>query len=545
MNTSNNIARSAGAMGAATLISRVMGLIREQVFAVLFGAGHAMDAYNIAFRIPNLLRDLFAEGAMSAALVPTFLKVRTEEGDRRGWRIAGLSFRALFVIVSILTLIGALFAPQLVSLYAGSFKSIPGKFELTVSLTRIMFPFFPLVALAAAFMAVLNACGVFFLPAFASALFNVGSVASGVIASFWLKRYGFHPIEGMAMGVLVGGFIQAFCQLPSLYRQGYRFPKLEATDLPWHREPALRQILMMVLPGTIGLAATQINILVNSILATGEGEGAVSWLNYAFRLMQFPIGVFGVSLAAATLPEVSKLWHASDFQNVERTLQRSLRQVFALNLPASAGLGFLAVPIIELIFEYGAFSREDTWATAQALAAYSIGLTSYSAVKVLVPTCYAMGYARVAVISSVLSVAVNLLFCFFLVKWFGFWGLALGTSLAAGVNMCFLLGVVSRLLATRGVRFRWGDFFKSLCLHTGIAAIMGILCLVSWIFIERGLDRFLDLNQLSVSFRILIRGAKALILILEGVVCVAILGNWLRIREVQQVIEWIRRKIRL
>ncbi len=386
---SGSVLRAAGAMGAATFLSRILGLVREQVFAVFFGAGNATDAFNIAFRIPNLLRDLFAEGALSAALVPTFTRVRAEQGDRRAWRVAGLVFRLLFVAVGLLSLLGIVFAPQLVGLYAGKFRAIPGKFEITVAMTRIMFPFFPLVALAAAYMAVLNACGRFFLPAFASALFNAGSILSGLALAYAMPSYGMHPIQGMAAGVVIGGAIQAFSQLPALYRAGYRFPARAAGDLAWHRDPDLRAMVALMGPGMVGLAATQVNVLVNSVLATSQGPGAVSWLNYAFRLMQFPIGIFGVSLAAATLPRVSAQWVARDAAGAAETLSKSLRHVLAINLPASAGLAFLGVPIVQLLFEYGPFSSQDTQATALALTAYAVGLTAYSAVKVLVPVCYA------------------------------------------------------------------------------------------------------------------------------------------------------------
>ncbi len=399
---STGVLKAAGAMGVATLISRILGLVREQVFAFLFGAGSMTDAYQVAFRIPNLLRDLFAEGAMSASLVPTFTRTREEEGEDRAWRVAGLVFRVLFVLVTALAALGMIFAPQLVALYASAFKQVPGKFELTVRMTREMYPFFPVVALAAAYMGILNACGVFFLPAFASALFNLVSIVVGVICTqifiHFGADWGVHPIEGMAIGVLFGGMIQAGCQLPSLYRKGYRWIPKRAQDPVWYSDPRLKRMLFMMVPGTVGLAATQVNILVNTVLATSQGPGAVSWLNYAFRLMQFPIGIFGVSIASATLPKVSQQWVRQDIAGVSATLVRSLRTVFAVNLPASAGLAFLGFPIIELIFQYGRFRPDDAKATAWALAMYAIGLTAYSAVKVLVPACYALGNTRVPVI---------------------------------------------------------------------------------------------------------------------------------------------------
>lgn len=539
--TSSGVMKAAGAMGIATFLSRIMGLVREQVFAFLFGAGNLTDAFNVAFRIPNLLRDLFAEGAMSASLVPTFTRTRVEEGDRRAWRVAGLVFRVLLVTVSFLALIGIVFAPQLVSLYAGAFKEIPGKFELTTQLTRILFPFFPLVALAAAFMGVLNACGVFFLPAFASALFNLVSVSVGVLAVFiihhWGASWGVSPIFGMGIGVLAGGAVQALCQLPTLYRQGYRWePKLES-EPSWREDKRLRQMLWMMVPGTIGLAATQVNILVNTILATSQGPGAVSWLNYSFRLMQFPIGIFGVSLAAATLPRVSLLWAKQDYAGVSKTLTQGIKGVFAVNLPASAGLAFLGVPIIEMIFQYGRFEASDTRATALALAMYAVGLTAYSAVKVLVPACYALGSTRIPVISSILAVILTIVLNLMTVGPFGYWGLALGTSLAAVVNAVFLLVAIQRILRSRGVIFSLALIGKSFGEYFAVALIMGICCYYSW----QGLNTlagdawFRDVLGSGgiVSGRIF----RVMTLIFEGVLILLLAVRVLNLSEANEVID--------
>ncbi len=543
----HQVLRAAGAIGAATFMSRIMGLVREQAFAFLFGAGNATDAFNVAFRIPNLLRDLFAEGAMSASLVPTFTRARIEEGDRRAWRVAGLVFRVLFVTVSLIAALGVLFAPELVTLYAGAFKQVPGKFELTVSMTRVMFPFFPLVALAAAFMGILNACGVFFLPAFSSALFNVASVAVGVLAATVLFKHGqeweIQPIEGMAFGVLIGGAVQAFCQLPALYRAGYRWYRREAGDPVWHRDPALKRMLWMMVPGTVGLAATQVSILVNTILATSQMPGAVSWLNYSFRLMQFPIGLFGVSLASATLPQVSRLWVEKDIAGVQRTLAHSLRQVFAINLPASAGLAFLGYPIIELIFQYGRFTPDDTQRTSIALAMYAIGLTAYSAVKVLVPACYAFGQTRVAVISSVISVASTLTLNLLMVRPFGYWGLALGTSVGALINWGFLLQAVRRILKSAGGDFPIRPLLTSFALHLAVAALMGVICLLS----HQALNRALPDSFFFENCRTLLPFGRALkvgLVVFEGGIVVLLLSRLFKITDTLEATDLLFRKIK-
>jgi putative peptidoglycan lipid II flippase len=248
-----------------------------------------------------------------------------------------------------LALLGMVAAPWLVDLYAGAYRGIEGKYELTVEMTRLLFPFFPMVAVAAAFMGVLNACGRFFIPAFSSALFNLVSIVVGTALVVLLPKYtDLQPIMGMAIGVLAGGMVQLLSQVPSLRDVGYRWQPREQGEPVWHRDPALRRMLLLMGPGFLGLAATQINVLINTVLATQAAAGAVSWLNYAFRLMQFPIGIFGVSMAAATQPAVARLWVKKDAQGVADQLDRSLKQVFALNLPASAGLAFLGVPIISL-----------------------------------------------------------------------------------------------------------------------------------------------------------------------------------------------------
>lgn len=542
------VLKNASLMGLATFLSRIMGLAREQVFAYFFGAGNATDAFNVAFRIPNLLRDLFAEGAMSASLVPSFTRARLEEGDRRAWRLAGQVFRILFVLVGFLALLGMFFAPELVRLYAGAFQQIPGKFDLTVRMTRIMFPFFPLVALAAAYMGVLNACGIFFLPAFASALFNIGSVASGVTLVLLLSRpewlpealRGLQPIEGMAFGVLIGGGVQAFCQLPALYRVGYRWTPRLPQEVPWWRDARLGGFLGMMVPGMLGLAATQVNVLVNTILATSQGSGAVSWLNYAFRLMQFPIGIFGVSMATATLSRVSQLWVSRDAQGAAGTISQSLRHVFAVNLAASAGLVFLGVPIIELIFEYGRFTHQDTWATAVAVAMYSVGLTAYSGVKVLVPACYALGNTRIPVVSSVLAVVVTIGLNFAMIGPLGYWGLALGTSLAAIVNFVFLLSSIRSLLRQGGGELELRPLVTSFLGYLAIALVMGAACYGSH-------QLLLGLFSEDLGPRPLVRALRVFLSIGVGLGVWVVLVRQFRLGDAAEVVDlfWLRIKKRL
>ena len=553
------VLKNATSIGVATLISRILGLVREQVFAYLFGAGNFTDAFNVAFRIPNLLRNLFAEGAMSAALIPTFTRVRIEEGDERAWQVAGRVFRVLFLIVSVLTLIGIVFAPAFVSLYASAFKHIPGKFEMTVRMTRIMFPYFPMVVLAAAFMGILNACGIFFLPALASALFNLATIVFGVFFAVFVfqnhPQLGFFPVEGMAIGVVLGGIVQAFCQFPKLRSVGFRWraPKVPLTGASvfgdvrggvWHQDPALKKMLLLIAPGIVGLAATQVSILINTILATTQGPGAVSWLSYAFRLMQFPIGLFGASFATATLPGVAQAWANRDFTEVRDTLVGALRHVFAINLPASAGLAFLGAPIIALIFQYGHFSPEDTRATAMALAMYAIGLTSYSAVKVLVPACYAMGNSRLPVVTSILSIALALVLNLILIGPLGFWGLALGTSVGAVLNMILLIYGIRKLLFSQGVQVSLRSIIQPFFTQLTIALCMGGACWMTY----RGLDTLLPESDWVLDYGrkglFLLRGLKVFLLMGEGMVIVVCLARAFKVTDTTEAFDFFMKKLK-
>ena len=472
---SPKLARSAGLIGAATMTSRILGLVREQVMAYLFGAGNAVDAFNVAFRIPNLVRDLFAEGAMSAAFVPTFTRYLSRDGKPAAWRLGSNVINALFVVTLLLVVLGIVFAEPLVGVLAGDYAKVPGKFELTVVLTRVMLPFLTLVALAAACMGMLNSLDRYFLPALAPALFNVASITTTVIAVPMLMWMGLPTIYAMALGVLTGGLAQLLVQWPALRREGFRHEAVLDTS-----EPGLRQVLLLMGPGTLGLAATQVNVFVNTWLATGEGTGAVSWLGYAFRLMYLPLGIFGVSIATASLPAISRRAAAGDITGMRDTVSSSLAMMLTLNVPATIGLVVLAHPIVALLFERGQFTAADTAATAGALVAYAVGLTGYSVVKIASPTFYALGESRTPVLVSVLSVLTNAALNVLFVRQFGYRGLALGTSLTALLNAGLLILLLRRRLDGLHVRH-----LASVLVRVAIAgAVMGV---AAW-----GLDRQLQ-----------------------------------------------------
>jgi putative peptidoglycan lipid II flippase len=438
----SRLARSAGIIGVATAGSRVLGLVRDQILAYFFGAADDMDAFNVAFRVPNLLRDLFAEGAMTAAFVPTFTRYLRLHGREAAWRLGNLVVNTLVAVTLVLVLLGMVFAEPLVTLFAREYREVPGKLQLAVSLARIAFPFLTLVAVAAACMGMLNSLRRFFVPAFSPAMFNVGSIVTVLTLVPVFSTLGIRPIYAVVFGALIGGAAQILIQLPQLRREGYRYKPI--LDL---RHPGLREIMILMGPGTIGLAAVQVNVLVNTILATGQGTGAVSWLNYAFRLMYMPIGLFGVSIATAALPSISARAAEDDLRGMRATVSSGLRMMLMLNVPATVGLVVLAQPIVALLFERGSFTPADTAATAAALMFYAPGLVGYSAVKIAAPTFYALRDSRTPVVVSGVTVGVNVVLNVLLVRVLGYRGLALGTALAAIFNAGVLLALLRGRLA--------------------------------------------------------------------------------------------------
>jgi putative peptidoglycan lipid II flippase len=433
----HRIIRSAGVVGLAVMGSRLFGLVREQVFATFFGAGLVMDAFTAAFRIPNLLRDLFAEGALSSAFIPTFTEHFENRGKEAAWRLANLILNGLLVVVGTVTLLGIFASPWIVRLIAPGFEEIPGKSELTVLMTRIMFPFLMLVSLAALAMGILNSRNRFGIPASASTFFNIGAIAGGLLFAYLIDpRFGPRAIVGMAVGTLVGGLLQFFVQVPSMVRVGYSYkPTLSYSD------PGVRQVLHLMGPAVLATAAVQINVFVNTVFASYLGNGPVSWLNYSFRLMQFPIGVFGVALATVTFPSISRSSVRSDLGEFRETLAGSIGLVFLFCIPSAFGLAFLSRPIIALIYQHGRFDRGDTTETAAALACYSLGLIGYSALKVVVPAFFALNKPKLPMMVSLASIVTNLVFNFLFVRvllW-GHYGLALTTSIVATLNLFFLM----------------------------------------------------------------------------------------------------------
>ncbi len=472
------LARSASLTGAATLASRVLGLARETIFAAYFGAGDQMDAFYVAFRIPNLLRDLFAEGAMSAAFVPAFTRRLSRDGREAAWQLGNQVLTALVVVTLLFVIAGIAFAVPIIHAYAGNYASVPGKLELTIRLARIVLPFLTLVAVAAALMGMLNSLHHYFVPSLSPAMFNVAMIACVVGLVPLMPRLGWPPVAAVAIGALLGGVGQVALQWPALRREGFRYRP--ALDL---RDPDLRQVLLLMGPGVLGVAATQVNLFVTTQLATGQGTGAASWLSYAFRLMYLPIGLFGVSIATATLPAISRHAALADRVAVRATLSHAIRLMLALNVPAAAGLIVLAPAIVRLLFEHGEFQPTDTMATALALRLYAVGLVGYSAVRIASPAFYALGRSRVPVAVSVLAIATNLVISLALVGSWGYAALAFSTSVAALVNGGALLALLR--VELRGIDGR------QLAVTVGRIAIATTTMTLSAVLADRGLPRLL------------------------------------------------------
>ncbi len=436
-------ARAAGIVGIAVMCSRLLGLVRELVFAALFGAGYKMDAFVAAFRAPNLLRDLFAEGALSTAFVTTFSKKIELEGDKAAWDLASKVATLTVIFMSVVTLLGIWFAPVLMGeVLARGFVEEPGKLELTILLTRIMFPFILMVSLAALAMGMLNAKDRFGVPAMASSAFNLGSIIGGAGLGYLLDpTFGERALIGLSLGTLIGGFLQFAVQIPSLYQVGFRF----RPDFLW-KDEGVRKILQLMGPAVVAASAVQVNVMVNGLFASYLGNGPMSWLNYAFRLMQLPIGVFGVAIGTVTLPAVSRFAAKGDTAELRDTLARAIRLAFVLTIPCAAGLIFFGEPIVSLIFERGRFDHADTLATAAALQFYATGLAGYAAIKVLAPAFYAMDKRWAPMMVSFLSIGTNLLLNWiftFKLGW-GHKGLAFSTGLVAIINFGLLYAMMAK-----------------------------------------------------------------------------------------------------
>jgi putative peptidoglycan lipid II flippase len=517
--------RAAGVVGLAVVCSRVLGLAREQICAGLFGGGGMMDAFTAAFRIPNLLRDLFAEGALSTAFVTVFSKTIAVSGNPAAWRLADKVATMAMVVLSAICVLGIIYSPQLVATLAPGFDA--EKAALTVTLTRIMFPFILLVSLAALVMGMLNARNVFGLPAMASSFFNIGSICGGVLLGYWLDpHFGPRALIGLAIGTLFGGLLQLGVQLPPARKVGYHY----RPGFSW-RDPGVNAILALMGPSVIAAATTQVNVLINSMFASTLGDGPIFWLAIAFRLMQLPLGLFGVALGTVSLPLLSRLVASGQLDAFRGELSRGMRLVLLLTVPSTVGLIMLAGPILSVLYQHGRFTADETAQAAGALRFYAIGLAGYAALKILVNAFYALDRRKTPMFVSFMAVLLNLIFNWlftFRLGW-GARGLAFSTGCVATCNFLVLYWLMRRRLG----RLESGRMLSMLIKVLVSSAALAMVC---W-----GAEHWLLAQWPTQAF--VSKLSWLLLTIIVGATLYVVCGMALRIEELEDVIAAIRHRV--
>ena len=452
-NENDRLTKAAGVVGSATLLSRIFGFIRDVVIAWFFGAGLSSDAFFVAFRIPNLLRRLFAEGSLSIAFIPVFTDTLTNRGKDEAFEMARSAVRLLSVLLVVVAIAGIFLSPLIIRIIAPGFTDSTEKLSVTIFLTRIMFPYIFFIGLVALSMGILNVLGHFAAPALAPVFLNISIIGSVFLISPHMKA----PVTSLAIGVVIGGILQLGLQIPFLIKKGFYF---------WQKakffHPGLKKIGWLMLPTIFGAAVYQINILVGTLLASLLPEGSVSYLYYADRLVQFPLGIFAIATATAVLPSISRQAAKKDLQAVQDTFVYAMKLVFFITIPSMVGLIVLREPIVALLFKRGAFDAKTTHLTAYALLYYSVGLWAFSAVRIVVSTFYALQDTKTPVRMAVISVCANILLGIVLMGPLGHGGLALATSLASMLNLGLLVRALRTKLGTVGLKTIMTSVYKTL-----------------------------------------------------------------------------------
>ena len=514
------ITSAAGLIGAATFTSRILGFIRDMVLAQLFGASAAADAFYVAYRIPNLLRELFAEGSMSSAFIPVFTEYHTLRSKKETWELASAAFTTLLTIVTFVTLLGIIAAPGIVWLLAPGFHNEAAQLATTTLLTQVMFPYLLFVSLAALAMGILNSLRAFAVPALAPVFFNIFVISFALFVTPFFDQ----PIIGVGVGIVIGGLAQFVIQLPAVHRRGLLF---SWRFRPGH--PGVKQMGRLIVPTLLGLSVTQINLTVSTILAS-YFEGGPTYLFYGMRLIQFPLGIFGVALATAILPTLSTQAASGAMDDLRNTINYGLRMILFIILPAMIGLMLLGKPIIHIFFEHGAFTAQDTSGTAAALFAFSFGLWAFASYRILATAFYSLQDTKTPAIAAIVGMCVNVLLAFLLMQTLEFVGLALATACASMVNA----GILITLLNRRIGGLHWVRLGGSIS-RTAIALIpLAVVC----IWINR-----LDIWRHSDAFTM-----KAGMLVLGiGLSMVGYFGTHLLLRseELDGIWQMIKKKLRL
>lgn len=430
MSSPRSLLRALATVSSMTLLSRILGFVRDFVIARGFGAGIATDAFVVAFRLPNLLRRLFAEGAFSQAFVPLLGEYRSRRGEAQTKQLVDRTATTLFLVVLLVSLLGILATPILIYVSAPGFSADADKFALTVELTRITFPYILFMALVAASAGILNTWGRFAVPAFTPVMLNLAMIGG---ALFWAPHFA-RPIDALAWSVFLGGMLQLAIQVPALKRIGM----LPRFDLVW-RDEGVRRILRLMGPAVLGVSVSQISLLINTIFASFLPSGSVSWLYYADRLMEFPAGLLGAALGTILLPSLTRSHATENHREFSALLDWGLRVTLLLTLPAALALALLSVPLISTLFQHGAFHATDVLQTRAPLVAYSIGLVGMILVKILAPGYYARQNIKTPVKIAVLTLVATQLMNFAFIGWLRHAGLALSIGLAACLNAALLL----------------------------------------------------------------------------------------------------------
>jgi putative peptidoglycan lipid II flippase len=437
MDEKRNITKAAGLMSVATFISRILGYIKDMILAVFFGATGLSDTFFVAFRIPNLLRELFAEGSMSSAVIPVLTEYQTKYGAQEAKRLVRIIFTSITIFVGLICVLGIIFAPAIVTAIAPGFLNMPDKFSLTVLLTRLMFPFLLFISFAAIVMGALNTRRIFFIPAVAPAMLNITIIAAVLLFVPGMEQ----PIIAVAIGVAIGGLVQFAFQLPSFFKNGYSLtPQYD------FRHPGLKKIFILILPATMGMAVAQINIFISTILASYLTEGSITYLYYSMRLIQFPIGIFGVAMGMAVLPALSVHAAKGDFDSLRSDFSFALRLLFFMTIPAMAGLIALREPIVNILFQRGRFDYAATIGTSQALLFYSLGIWAMVGVRIVTVSFYSMQDTKTPVKVAVIALLTNILLSLIFLGPLKHSGLALANAIASSVNFTALFFMLRKKL---------------------------------------------------------------------------------------------------
>jgi len=430
----SKVAKAAGVVGIATMISRIFGFIRDMVVAALFGASWIYDAFLIAFRIPNLLRRLIGEGSLTVSFVPVFTEYLRNKSRQEALELAHVAFTLLSIILVVISILGVLLAPLIVALQAPGFIQTPDQFALAVFLTRLMFPYIFFMSLVALCMGILNSFRHFAAPALSPVILNISMIAAALL----LRDYFAEPITALAIGVMIGGVLQLAMQWPFLSKFKVKFK----FNFNW-QHPGIKQMTVLLFPAILGAAVGTINVFVGNVLASFLPKGSVSYLYYADRIMELPLGVFAIAIGTASLPSLSEHALQGNREALKSTLSFSMRLMLFVTIPAMVALMALNLPIISVLFQRGAFDAQATVLTAQALFCYALGLWAFSLLRVVVAVFYSLQDAKWPMKAAVITLIVNLVASIILMFPLKHLGLALANSLAAAVNV-IILGIVLR-----------------------------------------------------------------------------------------------------